>query len=71
MSTPNLEVGAHVRIVGDGAFGGVVGTIRHAPDRYGRFGIVPDEPVLVPRRRGVGRAFNPIWIIPSDLEVVT
>jgi hypothetical protein len=61
-----LVIGAHVRILG-GDFDGVEGRIRHPPDCFGRFGVVPDEPVFR-KRRAAARCLNPIWVTPSGLE---
>ena len=63
-----LSVGDRVRIVGDEPpYNGVVGTIRHGIDSYGRFGVVPDKPVYA-YRRGHARASRPIWVVPEKLE---
>lgn len=62
-----LRVGDRVRTIGEPPYGGVVGTIGHPLDCFGRFGVVPERAVLVPRKRGPRRAFAPIWYVPGDL----
>ena len=62
-----LRLGDRVRIMGEPPYGGVVGTIGRKLDCFGRFGVVPERPLFVFRKRGAGRAFVPIWCVPGDL----
>jgi hypothetical protein len=63
-----MKIGDRVRVAGAHAHGGVIGTIGRSVDTYGRWGVVPEEPIYVRGKRGPKKAYEPIWVMPADLE---